>query len=247
MRNGRYWQGLLAAFLIAVAPAHAQERITSFDVTIEAEKDGDILVTERIAVISENYQIQRGIFRDLPRTYLKGAQTLPYEYDVKSVQRDGKKEPYAVEKDGNAFRLRIGDADEFLPNGPHAYEIAYEVKNQVRYFGDYDEVYWNATGNYWAFPIEHASARVFLPGGAGAVQTSAYTGFLGDKDQYYSYRFEAGAHVFEATRPFDPGEGMTVAVGFAKGVVDPPTAADARGEWWAANLSLVILGGAASL
>ncbi len=230
---------------LPLAPARAEERITDFDVAVEVEKDGDILVTEKIAVVSEGYQIQRGIFRDLPRTYLKGAMTLPYVYDVKSVIRDGKNEPYAVEKDGNAFRIRIGDADVFLENGRHAYEIAYAVKNQVRYFGDYDEVYWNATGNYWAFPIDHARARVSLPGGAGAVQTAGYTGRLGDTDQFFSYKFEGGAHVFEATRPFDPGEGMTVAVGFAKGVVDPPSAADARSEWWAANASLVILGGAA--
>lgn len=227
--------------------ARAQERITDFDVAIEVEKDGDILVTETIGVISQGYQIERGIFRDLPRTYLKGARTLPYAYDVRSVVRDGKKEPYAIEKDGNAFRIRIGDADVLLGNGPHTYVIAYGVKNQIRYFGDYDEVYWNATGNYWAFPIDHARARIALPDGASAVQTAGYTGYLGDADQFYSYRFENGAHNFEATRPFDPGEGMTVAVGFAKGVVDPPSAADARGEWWAANASLVILGAAALL
>lgn len=236
---------LLAALIFAPLAAKAQERITDFDVAIEVEKDGDILVTETIGVVSLGYQIERGIFRDLPRTYLKDARTLPYAYDVKSVVRDGKKEPYAIEKDGNAYRIRIGDADVFLDNGPHTYEIAYEVKNQVRYFDGYDEIYWNATGNYWAFPIGAARARVTLPDGAGAIQTAGYTGYRGAADQFYSYRFESGAHVFEATRPFAPGEGMTVAVGFAKGVVDPPSAADARGEWWAANMSHVILGAAA--
>ena len=236
---------LLVALFFAPVAASEQERITDFDVTIEVQKDGDILVTETIGVISQGYQIRRGIFRDLPRTYVKGARTLPYAYDVKGVARDGEKEPYAIEKEDNAFRIRIGDADVNLDNGPHTYEIAYQVKNQVRYFGDYDEVYWNATGNYWAFPIEHARARIRLPGGAGAVQTAGYTGYLGDTDKFYSYKFENGAHMFEATRPFDPGEGMTVAVGFAKGVVDPPSAADARGEWRATNASLVVLGAAA--
>jgi uncharacterized membrane protein YgcG len=121
------------------------------------------------------------------------------------------------------------------------------VKNQVRYFDGYDEVYWNATGNYWAFPIDQARARIVLPGGAGAAQTAAYTGYLGDADKSYSYEFTNGAHVFQSTRRFAPGEGMTVAVGFEKGLVNPPSAADARGEWWAANLSLVVLGGAAAL
>lgn len=239
----------LILLVLAFAPlaVAAQERITNFDVAIEVETDGDILVTEKIAVESLGYQIQRGIFRDLPRTYLNGARTLPYSYDVKSVMRDGRKEPYAIETDDNAFRIRIGDADVFLENGSHAYEIAYEVKNQVRYFEGYDEVYWNATGNYWAFPIDQASARIALPGGAGAVQTAGYTGYLGDADSSYSYDFKNGAHVFQSTRRFAPGEGMTVAVGFAKGLIDPPSAADARDEWWAVNLSLVILGAAATL
>ena len=38
-------------------------------------------------------------------------------------------------------------------------------------------------------------------------------------------------------RPLAAGEGLTVAIGFAKGVVDPPSAADARAEWLARNLS----------
>jgi len=238
---------LLVAILLAPLVAKAEERIVDFDVSIEVEKDGDIAVTEKIAVIAQGYQIRRGIFRDLPRTYLKGARTLPYVYDVKRVTRDGKKEPYAIEKDGNAFRIRIGDADVFLNSGPHTYEITYEVKNQVRYFDGYDEVYWNVTGNYWVFPIDHAIARVALPNGAGAVQTAGYTGYLGDADRFYAYRVENGVHLFEATRPFAPGQGLTVSVGFEKGVVDPPSAADARAEWWAANASFIILSGAALL
>jgi len=235
------------ALLIAPLAAAAQEGIANFDVLIEAEKDGDIVVTEKIDVVSTGSQIRRGIFRDLPRTYLNDGRTLPYSYDVKSVTRDGREEPYAIEKDGNAFRIRIGDADVFLENGPHAYEIVYEVKNQVRYFDRYDEIYWNATGNYWAFPIGRAIARISLPGGAGALQTAAYTGYFGDERRDYAYVFQNGTHVFETTRPFAAGEGITVAVGFEKGVVDPPSAADARRDWWATNGSFVVLFGAALL
>ena len=151
---------------------HAEERITDFDVAIEVRKDGDIVVTEKIALVSDGNEIQRGIFRDLPRSYSANGKTLAYAYDVVGVLRDGGVEPYAIEKDGNAYRIRIGDADVYLPNGAHVYEIRYKVRNQVRYFANYDEVYWNATGNYWAFDIARASATVTLPGGAGAVQTA---------------------------------------------------------------------------
>lgn len=236
----------LVILLLMIAPlaARAEERITDFDVAIEVETDGDILVTEKISVIAEGYTIRRGIFRDLPRYFLKGAQKLPYAYDVKSVSRNGAKEPYAVEKEGNAYRIRIGDAEVMLENGPHAYEIAYEVKNQVRYFETYDEVYWNATGNYWGFAIDRASAAVRLPDGAPARQTAAYTGREGSTGRDYDYAFAGGAHRFASRAPFAPGEGLTIAVGFDKGVVEPPSAADARADWWAANAATIILGGA---
>jgi uncharacterized membrane protein YgcG len=235
-------RALLVLFL-ALAPiaARAEERITSFDVAIEVAKSGDITVTEKIAVVSEGHRIQRGIFRDLPRFYEKNGGKLPYNYDVLSVARDGRSEPHAIETAGNALRIRIGEADVFLEDGPHAYEIAYRVKNQVRYFEGYDEIYWNVTGNYWSLPIARAAAAIRLPDGADATQHAAYTGPLGEAGRDFSYRFTGGAHAFETTRPLGVGEGLTVAVGIAKGVVDPPSAADARAEWWTRNLSRILL------
>ena len=231
----------LIALFVTMAPALAEERISSFDVVIDVEKDGDIVVNETIAVTVEGNQIRRGIFRDLPRYYEKRGRNYPYRYDVKSVKRNGEREKYAIENTGNAFRIRIGDADVLLTNGPHTYEITYSVKNQIRYFDGYDEIYWNATGTYWAFPIDTATVRVSLPGDAGALQKAAYTGYRGSNAQNYEYEFRGGDHIFTSTMPFKSREGMTVAVGFAKGVVNPPSAADLRGEWWARNASLLVL------
>lgn len=229
------------AIFLASPGAGAEERIADFDVAIEVEKDGDILVAETISVIAEGNAIQRGIFRDLPRFYLKGAQKLPYYYDIKDVTRDGRSEPYAVEKDGNAYRIRIGDADVFLANGLHTYHIAYEVKNQVRYFERYDEVYWNVTGNYWQFPIDHVKARIMLPRAASAVQTAAYSGREGSNSRNSYYAFRDGAHIFETAEALGYAEGLTVAIGFDKGIVDPPSAEDARADWFAVNASRILL------
>ena len=236
---------MMRAFIVFIfvllSPALAEERITSFDVAIDVERDGDIRVSEAIAVIAEGRQIRRGIFRDLPRYYLKNGKKLPYGYDVISVTRGGAKEPYTIEKQSNAYRIRIGDADIFLSQGPHIYEINYEVKNQVRYFDGFDEVYWNVTGNYWAFPIERASARISLPGGAGAVQNAGYTGGQGESGRDFIYGNNNASHFFETTQALGRREGLTVSVGFGKGVVDPPSHGDARAEWWTVNASRVVL------
>jgi hypothetical protein len=233
---------VLACLALAGAlVASGEERIEAFDVIIDVQRDGDIEVTETITVTAEGNRIRRGIFRDLPR-YFEGSEGLQrYEYDVARITRNGAYEPYEIEAVDNATRIRIGDADVWLDRGQHTYEIRYEVKNQVRYFDTYDEIYWNVTGSYWEFPIVAASARVTLPDGTRVLQNAAYTGARGQAGQAYSHTNEAGAHVFTTTQPLGVREGLTVAVGFEKGVIDPPSVGDAASLWWQRNGSATLL------
>ena len=231
--------GVFAA-LFAMA-ASAQERIDRFGVAIEVQKDGDIIVTELLAITSEGQQIRRGIFRDLPRYFESEGAKLSYGYDVLSVTRDGRGEPYKTETEDNAYRIRIGDADVFLESGAHAYEIRYRVRNQVRYFDSYDEVYWNATGNYWVFPILAARVSVVLPPGARITATKGYTGDQGAASADYTHTGSGSRHVFETTRRLEAGEGLTVAIGFDKGLIDPPSGIDQNWLWWQRNGALAIL------
>ncbi len=228
--------------LLFAAPALAQEQINRFDVLVEVQRDGDIIVTETLNVTAQGNQIQRGIFRDLPRYFEGEGERYAYDYDILSVTRDGRDEDYDAETEDSAYRIRIGDPDVYLENGQHTYELRYRVANQVRYFADYDEVYWNATGNYWAFPIASARATIQLPSGATITQTAGYTGAVGKADSDFTYRAEGDRHIFETTRPLQAGEGLTVAVGFAKGLIDPPSASDQSAMWWQRNGALAILG-----
>ncbi len=238
-----YLLGLFAGVFVALTAmaASAEERIDRFDVTIEVQKDGDIIVTELLAVTSERDQIRRGIFRDLPRYFESDGAKLAYGYDVLSVTRDGQGERYETETEDNAYRIRIGDADVFLESGAHTYEIRYRVRNQVRYFDSYDEVYWNVTGNYWVFPILAARVSVVLPPGARITATKAYTGDQGAAGADYTHTESGGRHVFETTRRLEAGEGLTVAIGFAKGLIDPPSGIDQGWLWWQRNGALAIL------
>lgn len=213
----------------------AEEKINRFDVAIAVQQDGDIRVSETITVTSEGNQIRRGIFRDLPRYYaddLYQDDKLPYQYNVRKVRRDGRREPYEILKEGNAYQIRIGDADVYLDPGEHTYEIEYEVKNQIRYFETHDELYWNITGNYWLFPIEAASARISLPEGARVMSQSAYTGRLGESGGDYVYRQSGGAHMFEVARPLDVREGLTISLSLEKGVIEAPSLTDKGTLWW---------------
>ena len=226
---------------ILMGAASAAEQINSYNVAIVVEKDGDLLITETIDVTSEGNLIRRGIFRDLPRLYKDDGAELPYQYDIKRIRRDGRKEKYNVSSVGNAVRWRIGDPDVFLDNGRHVYEIAYSVKNQIRYFNERDELYWNAIGQYWAFPIERARVEVLFPDGANPFDINVYTGGFGTTGRDTRYRREGDTHVFETTRPLSEREGVTLSLNVDKGVIDPPSLGDRLGKWWTINSAIVVL------
>lgn len=227
--------------LLFASPTYAAEQINRFESVVEVQTNGDVVVTETLNVIVEGNQIRRGIFRDLPRYFERDGERYEYGYHVLGVRRNGEREPYDTENEGNAYRILIGDEDVLLDHGSHTYEIRYRVDNQVRYFDAYDEVYWNATGNDWAFPIMTARAIIRLPPGAVITQTAGYSGALGTQGNAFTYRAEGDLHIFETTRPLQPREGLTVAVGFEKGLIDPPSAADESAMWWQRNGALAIL------
>ena len=74
------------------------------------------------------------------------------------MKRDGSSEAYRVQNQSNGRRVYIGDADYFLPPGFYQYELRYLTTRQLGLFEDFDELYWNVTGNGWSFPIDKASA-----------------------------------------------------------------------------------------
>ena len=54
--------------------------------------------------------------------------------------------------------------------------IRYRTTRQIGFFDDFDELYWNATGTGWTFPIDFAEARITLPDKVEFKQTALYTG-----------------------------------------------------------------------
>lgn len=221
----------------------AEEVVRAFDVDIEVEREGDIIVTERIVVNVEGRIFRRGIFREFPTYYADddGTGRLPFRYRVLSVLKDGEREPYERSRDGNAVMLRIGDPDHYLDYREHVYEIRYRVKNQIRYFEDNDELFWNVTGVYWQVPIRSASARVTFPDGTQVLATNVYTGGYGEDGQDARYTQQADGHFFSTTKSLTAREGMTVSLEIAKGAIDPPSFMDQSWLWWARNGSLTAL------
>jgi uncharacterized membrane protein YgcG len=217
---------LLLAALATLLPgaALAEESIRAWHSDIQVRADGALDVTETIRVNAEGNRIQHGIFRDFPTRYDKDGRQVRVGFDVHEVERDGQPEPYDTERINDSVRVRIGSADTYLDSGEHTYVINYTTTRQLGFFDNFDELYWNVTGNGWVFPIETAEARIRLPEPvAFGTEHAVYTGPQGATGHAARVASEApGEIAFRTTAPLGPYEGLTVAVRWPKGVVAEP-------------------------
>lgn len=235
---------LAAGLLLRVLPATAQEdpdRIARFAAEVTVEADGALLVSEEIDFLVTPESWKHGIYRDFPtRHHDAWGLSQRVGFEVLEVTRDGQAEPYVLEPAAFGVRLRIGSADDWLRRGLHRYRLAYRTTRQLIFGADFDEIYWNVTGNEWAHPIDRAEATVHLPAGAAPLQVAGYTGTAGDSGADFIQGSDSnGSVTFVATRTLSPGEGLTVAVAFPKGFVAEPEAGERLRAALADNLGLL--------
>jgi uncharacterized membrane protein YgcG len=218
------------AFLPAKTWAQAPEAIELFRSEISVAPDASVSVHETIRVRATGSAMRHGIFRDFPTRYRdRFSNNVRVGFSVLQVQRDGQPEAYTLESIDNGMRVRIGKADVTLSPGEYTYDLYYGTNRQLGFFADHDELYWNVTGNGWAFPIEQAEALIHLPAGIAreAIHVEGYTGPAGAKNQDYQAQVDAGgAAEFETTRVLGVHDGLTIVASWPKGFVTPPSASD---------------------
>ncbi len=222
----------ISLLLIASGWAYADEQIISYHSVIQVNQDGSLLVTENIEVRAENHQIKRGIYRDFPTLYHdRLGTTTRVGFDLLSVKRDGQNENYHLQDRSNGVRIYIGSQSVILEPGNYSYQIQYRSTRQLGFFDNFDELYWNVTGNGWSFPIQQASATVLLPKAvnAGQITMTGYTGVQGSKQQFLTHHVaDDNEFYFETTQPLEPYQGLTIVLDWPKGIVNEP---DSQQRW----------------
>jgi hypothetical protein len=200
----------LGLFFVLAHTAHA-DIIHDFSSTINVLPDSSILVNENINYDFEK-NIRHGIFRDI---LLTNSKKEPITINVVSVTNE-KKEPYIFDTEisNGILRIKIGDPNEMI-SGIKEYDITYKVLGSIVYYQDFDELYWNVTGNNWDVTIEKAEAKVVLPNNVFPTQESCYYGVIGSKTNCLINQ----SGIFETGSTLGKNEGLTVAVGFPKGAV----------------------------
>ena len=231
MKRGALFLTLTAVMVLALlagataAPAQS-ERILNFKSFIKVHPDASMTVTEDITVQATGQEIKRGIIRDFPTTYRdRLGNTVTVGFKVEEVLRDGRSEPYQTESASNGVKIRIGQKDVFLRSGAYTYTIRYRVDRELGFFKDFDELYWNVTGNGWTFAIDRAEAYIELPAGAKILKSAAYTGYQGDRGHDFTVQSDDNLIVFKTTRRLasreGPDRGGVLAQGRGAGALQP--------------------------
>ena len=213
---------LLATILAFAAPAAAKSwRISNYQDTITVNEDGSALVNETITLVFVGEW--HGIHRTIPIEY-PGPDGTNYQLfiDIKSItDENGAKLKYDSSTSAAARDFKI-----YIPNAADAtrtVDIAYRVRNATRFFDQYDEFYWNVTGNDWPVPIDRATATVHLPDSAsGSLRAQAFTGVYGSTERDATAKVEGSNAEFATNNPLPMRGGMTIDVYIPKDTLKEP-------------------------
>ena len=191
--------------------------INSFNSDILIQKNGIVQVKEIIDVDFSGLS-KHGIYRDIPYKYTNPDGS-KYLTEIKNINTGADKKN--VSKSGDFVRIKIGDADKTI-SGKHTYTIFYEAVGVLKGFEDHDELYWNVTGNAWPVLIQKTSSTVKISD-TTISRVECFEGYTESTTPCsVSTAADFQASAFTSTRSYSELEGMTIVVGYPKGVIAMP-------------------------
>jgi uncharacterized membrane protein YgcG len=243
--NSRVLALVLLTYSCFCQPLAADERILEYRSDIHIHENGELTVSEFIRVRAEGQNIRRGIYRDFPTRYRdRLGNHFKVDFVPISVHRNGNPEPWYTKNISNGVRVYIGNSSRNLEPGVHDYELVFGTNRQLGFFDDHDELYFNAIGNGWIFPIDKAVATVTLPFqvSPGQLSLSLYMGRHGSKETSATAQVISTSKVrFETTRPLQAREGLTVSVAWPKGLISEPGPGQKTRWFLADNAAAMVL------
>ena len=232
---------LVLLFLALSATSLRAQRsysIEGFDAQIRVNRDASIDVTETIA--ARFVGSYNGLFRTIPITY-RNAQGLNWTLGVslQSARDDaGRNLRTETSREGANIKFKV-----WIPgamNATRTLVLRYHATNGLRFFDEHDELYWNVTGDQWEVPIRAATAEITLPPGATGLRAIAFNGMYGSTARDARVTIDGNVVRIVMPHALDYHEGLTAVVGWDKGLVTAPTAADRALDTASSNWPLLI-------
>lgn len=241
MRRVRQIADFLCVILLVFLPAPLLARslsLESFHSDISVPQDRSIVITETLRPRFEGSW--NGIYRLIPIRY-RTPRDEDFRLDLVVLSvTDGNHQPlrYETSTEGHYRKIKI-----WIPDARDATKtvvLRYRTNDAVQFYEEYDEIYWNVTGDGWEIPIHNASATLYLPDQISGLRTAAYTGAYGSREQAVRIVEEGTTINYFATRPLGIHEGLTIAAAWDPGVVQRPTSAEKLAGFLKRNLVFLI-------
>jgi uncharacterized membrane protein YgcG len=204
--------------LVGAETARA-EQINDYDVVIDVQKDGDLVVTETIVWDFFPFD-KHGILRNIPtREHYDSKYDRLYPLEVVSVSAsEGTPAQYTIGSIENGKQIKIGDPERTI-EGVHTYEIKYRTEGHINRFEDHDELYFDAIGVDWPVSISQTDVVVTVP--ADIRKITCFTGPTGSTLPCSRFDFAGDTAEFGQAN-LAPNSGLTVVVGFPKVITPAP-------------------------
>ncbi|MDD2716990.1 MAG: DUF2207 domain-containing protein [Candidatus Wallbacteria bacterium] len=216
----------LFLFIVFIAAsAGICDHIQNYLVNIEINPDDSILIYEKIRVQTELDEIRHGICRDFPVSYVNSfGLTKKCGFSILSIEMDGNPESYEVERTFSSAMIVIGSPDRILSRGIHTYDIKFKLSRVFGIFTDHDELYFNAIGNGWNYPILSADVNLTIPQQFRGKITSfeCFGGKYGSREQILTTENLNTGYAVKNKRVLQPLEGITFVLGWPKGLTTAP-------------------------
>ena len=235
----------------AIALQSRSWRIEDFHSDVRVLTTGAVEVSERIRVRFDGSF--NGIYRTIPIEYRDTRNfNVTLRLEVTGVE-DGSGAPlrHELSREGHYRKIKI-----WVPgaeNASRSVVIRYRAENALLHFSEdefeWDELYWNVTGDEWPVPIEASSVRVQLPGDVTGIRARAFTGRYGSTESGADVSVSESARTVEARarEGLAIHEGLTLVVAWdaravagGEYVVHRPGAVEQALEFFRSNWPLAI-------
>ena len=243
----------LVLSLVFLFPFYSQARtnindwyIKDFQSEIKVNKDSTLLITENITADCGNLSNKHGIFRVLPTVWKTTSGEVEQPVELISITDfNGNKINYTTSTSNGTITWKIGDANKTV-QGVNNYRITYKVRNAIIFKNpEFDEWYWNITGNFWDIEMDNFSVKIIFPDEVTKEnsQVECYTGTLGSKNKNLAEYKWLDDHTlkFSSLKTLPVRQGVTVSVTFPKNIFTPtPPTWGEKYAWLVALFGIII-------
>ena len=203
------------------------ETIKKYDVSIQINKNGTLIINEIIDYDFGDKLDKHGIIRRIPlRSKKSGIDIYKSHVKMNSVKRNGEPEKYETVKSSGEIAYKIGSEDKYVGSGVSKYEFNYTMYNAVFEKDGIYQVYFNPIGQFWKVPIESGDVIISFennqPIGENEIQQlKVFTGKYGETGENYTIVQKSGIIKIKTNEVLEPLNGMTFRLNLKTDKINP--------------------------